>query len=285
MRRIVPLVIAPLALLSAACGAMEGGKADVPAPSATTAPEPDRLYEANTMVLEDQSHGPMLCLAGVLESLPPQCGDVPVSGWDWAEIADEETLGGTTWGMYRVVGRYDGETFAVTDVGPYQQEAVPEADFSSPCDEPPGGWTGLDHSTQNDDDAASAYARSQSEYVTSWVTHIDPAAQERSPVILNVVFTGEAARHEAAMRRLWSGPLCVVARDVPSASELGRIRKDAEASLDELGLQMLWSDGPGVEPVIGIGVVADPGGKGQAAFDEDYGAGVVHVQPALQPVS
>jgi hypothetical protein len=286
MRRIVLLVIAPLAFLSAACGTTTSDEPSLHPPPGGTAPDPKRLYEANTIVLEDQSHGPMLCLGGVLESLPPQCGDVPVAGWNWAKVNGEETVGETTWGAYHVVGTYDGERFVVVEAGPTEKDDSPsEPDFSSPCDEPPGGWTGRDHATQNDDDAAHAYARSQPDYVTSWVTHIDPAAQERSPVIVNVVFTGEAARHEAALRRLWSGPLCVVARDVPSASELGRIRKEAEASLDDLGLQMLWSAGPGVEPIIEIGVVADPAGQGQAAFDDRYGAGIVRVQSALQPVS
>jgi hypothetical protein len=78
---------------------------------------------------------------------------------------------------------------------------------------------------------------------------------------------------------------CVIERDVPTADELARIRKEAEASLDELGLQMLWSDGPGVEPVIEIGIVVDVGGKGQAALDARHGAEVVRLIPALTPAS
>ncbi len=63
------------------------------------------------------------------------------------------------------------------------------------------------------------------------------------------------------------------------------IRKEVEASLDDLALEMLWSSGPGIEPVIEIGVVADIGGKGQAALDRRYGPGLVHVVPTLKPVS
>jgi hypothetical protein len=283
MRRIVLLVIAPLAFLSAACGTTTSGEPGPHPPPGGTAPDPNLLYEANTIVLEDGSHGPMLCLGGVLESFPPQCGDVPAIGWDWAKVDGEEAAGGATWGSYHVVGKYDGETFVVTQVRPYREDDALEPDFSSPCDEPSGGWTG--HATQDDDGAATEYARAQPDYVTSWVTHVDPPAQERSPVILNVVFTGDAERHETAIRELWDGPVCVVARDVPNARELGRIRQEAETSLDDLGLQMLWSAGPGVEPIVEIGVVADPAGKGQAAFDERYGAGIVRVQAALQPAS
>jgi hypothetical protein len=42
--------------------------------------------------------------------------------------------------------------------------------------------------------------------VTAWVTHVDPDALEFSPVILNVVFIGDADRHEAEIREFWSGP-------------------------------------------------------------------------------
>ena len=285
MRRIVLLVIAPLAFLSAACGTTSDEPSVHPPPSGTPT-DPNRLYEANTTVLEDHGHGPMLCLGGMLESFPPQCGDVPLAGWNSKRVEGEESAGGTTWGTYHVVGRYDGETFSVTDVGAYQEGPMQTGpDFSSPCPEPEGGWTGLDGATQEHDDAVHRYARAQPGYVASWVTHLDPDALEFSPVIVNVVFTDDSERHEAAMRELWDGPLCVVERDVPSARDLGRIRKEAEANLGELGLQMLWSDGPGVEPVIEIGVVADVGGSGQAAFDERYGVGVIRLVPALRPVS
>jgi hypothetical protein len=292
MRRIVLAVVGPLALFLAACGAggpAAGGStaADEPPPAASE-PDPGQLYEVNATVLEDRTQGPMLCLGGILESLPPRCGDVPIVSWDWQAVEGEETAGGTTWGAYHVVGRYDGETFAVTEVGPYEQDPSAfetDADFTSPCREPAGGWTGLDQATQEDARPAHAYARSQPDYVTSWVTHLDPAALEFGPVIVNAVFAGERERHETEIRKVWDGPLCVVERDVPTARELGRIRKEAEAGLHELGLRMLWSAGPAVEPVIEIGVVVDIEGKGQSALDARYGPGVVRLIPALKLVS
>jgi hypothetical protein len=293
MRRIVAVLVAPLALFLAACGAdgpSAGGAstaADEP-PPAVSKPDPGRLYEVNATVLEDRTHGPMLCLGGILESLPPQCGDVPIASWDWPAVEGEKTAGGTTWGSFHVMGRYDGETFTVTDVGPYEDDppaSETDPDFTSPCREPDGGWTGLEHATQEDVDPASAYARSQPDYVTSWVTHLDPPALEFGPVIFNVVFTGDRGRHEAELRKVWAGPLCVVERDVPTARELARIRKEVEADLEDLGLRMLWSQGPAVEPVIEIGVVVDVEGKGQSALDARYGPGVVRLIPALKPVS
>jgi hypothetical protein len=278
----------PLALLATACGASEPRVTAPPPPAPAPRADPDGLYEASATVLDDGKRGPMLCLGAIALSLPPQCGDVPITGWDWQKVEGEESAGGTTWGAFHVVGEYDGETFAVTQVGRYETDASQhptDPDFTSPCPEPAGGWTGLEHATQEDDAAVHKYARSQPHYVASWVTHLEPSELEFSPVIVNVVFAADAARHEAAIRELWEGPLCVVERDVPTARELGRIRKEAEADLDELGLQMLWSEGPSVEPFIEIGVVADVDGAGQAAFDARYGAGLVRVVPALKPVS
>jgi hypothetical protein len=292
MRRIVPVIVAPLALFLASCGAGEptagGARTVADEPPAVSEPDPGQLYEVNATVLEDRTHGPMLCLGAILTSLPPQCGDVPIVGWDWQAVAGEEATGGTTSGSYHVVGRYDGKAFEVTEVGPYEDDPPAlgtDPDFTTPCPEPAGGWTGLDHGTQEDARPVHAYARSQPDYVTSWVTHLRPAELEFGPVIANAVFTGDAERHEAEIRKVWAGPLCVVERDVPTARELARIRKEAEASLDELGLQMLWSEGPDVEPVIEIGVVLDVGGTGQATFDARYGPGVVRLVSALKPVS
>src|SRR5919106_4752764 len=132
------------------------------------------------------------------------------------------------------MGRYDGETFAVTDVGPYADDRSAfgtDPDTTSPCREPAGGWTGLDDATQEGARPAHAYASSQPDYVTSWITHLDPAALEFGPVIVNAVFTGDGERHEAEIRKVWDGPLCVVERDVPTARELGRIRNEVEAGL------------------------------------------------------
>lgn len=257
--------------------------------SAPTVPPPDadRLYEASAIVLEADD-GPQLCLGGVALSLPPQCGDVPIAGWDWEAVEGEESSAGTTWGEFHVVGLYDGETFTVTEVGRFEDDELgtDTADFSSPCPEPTGGWVVPEPvlATQEHADAASAYATSQPDYVTSWVTHLEKAQAEFGPVVFNAAFTGAVADHETALRKIWEGPLCVVRREGPTANDLARIRKEVEADLVGLGLTMLWSHGPSVEPTVEIGVVADRYGAAQAAFDERYGPGVVRVVPALRPV-
>lgn len=97
-------LLAVVAALGAACG--DGGDpgADV------GAGDPDRPYEGSFTVLESADHGPELCVQ-LAASMPPQCRGLPVVGWDWEAVADEETVGGTTWGGWHVTGTYDGERF------------------------------------------------------------------------------------------------------------------------------------------------------------------------------
>jgi hypothetical protein len=295
-KRFAPLlagVLFPVLLLTgcgserADVGAATTGVRDETLGTTAPRPAPERRYEVDGTVLE-ANEGPKLCLGFLLTSLPPQCGDVPIAGWDWAAVEGEQSRAGTTWGAYHVVGTYDGDIFTVTDVSAYKGEEHlgGTVDFSSPCPEPVGGWPvpkgGV--ATQEHARAADAYAVAQPDYVASWKTHLDEERAEFGPVVFNALFTGDIGRHEAAIRKLWESPLCVVRSDGPTATELSRIRKEVEAGLGGLGLQMLWSQGPGVEPAIEIGVVADRGGAGQAALDERYGPGLVRLFPALRPL-
>jgi len=289
MRSVVILTV--LSLLPAGCGAGEAAE-----PEQTGAPEDpgEALYEATATVLEAPDGEPMLCLGPMLMSLPPQCGDIPVHGWSWDAVEGEQRQAGVRWGEFHVVGRYDGETFTLAEAGPPRPvQAEPVGDqFFPPCPEPDGGW--LAHGTaasQSGVDQAEGYARRQAEYVRSWVFHIDdPAALEQGayeedlPVVYVAVFTGEAARHEAELRARWDGPLCVVERDLPSARDAARIRAEAEASLEGLGLQMLSSWEGELGLAAEIEVVADPGGRAQAALDERFGPGLVRLVPKLSPL-
>ena len=302
MRRLVLAVPAcVLVLVCSACGAGETGAEDSPPAASVPAPAPAPVYEADLTVLEQRGkssfpkHGPMLCLGAMALSYPPQCGDVPIANWDWDAVEGEETTSDASWGQYHVVGTYDGETFTVTEVGPYVNDSPKfgsEVDFSSPCPEPAGGWVLPDpkHALQQDASGANAYAQRQPDLVNSWVTHFDPSnpddtgLDEFDPVIFNAVFTGDIERHEAEIRKLWPGPLCVVEGEGPTKRELSRIRTQAEAYVaGELRLRMLGSSCCGVEPVIEIEVVADPEGAGQAALDARW-PGLVRLFPALRPV-
>ncbi|MGH3011198.1 MAG: hypothetical protein ACRDMY_05040 [Gaiellaceae bacterium] len=297
MQRFMFAVVAPMALVLAACGTdrpSAGGAETTTREQPPVASDPNQgsPHEGNGTVCDDETSGPMLWLGGfrLMIEAPPTCGGIPLLNWHWGAVDGESSKRGTTWGSYHVVGAYDGETLAVTEAGPYQDDPSvfgTDPDTSSPCEKPAGGWVVPDpaRNTQNDVSRAGTNARSQPDYVASWNTHLEPERFEFGSVIFNAVFAGDAGRHEAEIRKVWEGPLCVVARDAPTARELERIRKEVEASLDGLALEMLWSSGPGIEPVIEIGVVADIGGKGQAALDRRYGPGLVQLIPALKPVS
>lgn len=60
----------------------------------------------------DSGNGPMLANV-LLASLPPQGGDVPVQGFDWSMVDDEQTVAGVTWteSWYIFTGTWDGTTF------------------------------------------------------------------------------------------------------------------------------------------------------------------------------
>lgn len=93
-------------VLTAACGSGDR--------SVLTAAGDEPVLHTGT-VLQAPGAGPQLCLRGVADSLPPQCGGLPPIGWDWAPVDGEEDASGTTWGEYTVTGRYDGTTRTVTD--------------------------------------------------------------------------------------------------------------------------------------------------------------------------
>ena len=291
------LLLACVALLAAGCGAGGAGDSAPPTPPpAQPAPDPGAtLYEATTTVLEAPGSGPMLCLGAVALSLPPQCGDISVAGWSWDAVRGLEEADGVRWGAFHVVGTYDGETFTLVEAGPARPDepGLEDDRFEPPCPEPDGGWAITDPGagSQSDVDRAQAYATGRPDYVASWVYHVeeprdleDGEYEESLPVVYVAVFTGDARLHETEIRARWTGPLCVVEQDVPSAREARRIRAEAEASLDGLGLRMLssWEGRPGVAAE--IQVVADPGGEGQAALDERFGPGLVRLLPALRPV-
>ena len=292
MRRLALGALA-LAFWASACGAGEPASVGVSTspkdqPPATS--DPAQLYEANAMVFEAED-GPMLCLGAVLLMLPPQCGDLPITTWDWDAVEGEVSESGATWGSFHVVGRLEGDAFTVTEVVPSDRSEETfgtNPDFEAPCPEPDGGWIVPDpaHNTQEETRRAHAYARTQPDYVSSWNDHLDDELQEFSPVILVAVFTGDAERHEAEIRKVWDGPLCVVEQEGHTESELKAIRREAERWLqEELGLRMLWSqEGPLGKGAAEIGVVVDPGGAGQAALDERYGPGMVRLFSALRPV-
>ncbi len=71
-------------------------------------------YQGVVAGIIDSGRGPMLAF-NFEESLPPQGGSVPIAGFDWSMVDDEQTVAGTTWteNAYAVVGTWDGTTFTL----------------------------------------------------------------------------------------------------------------------------------------------------------------------------
>jgi hypothetical protein len=292
--RILLLAVALLAL-AAGCGS---GGTDVGGPSDVTTPtlDPGQLLQGSGTVLDDGS-GPQLCLGGVMESLPPQCSGIPLAGWDWDTVEGAQTASGTTWGEFHVVGTYDGTTFTVSEVGPFDPAGIGGGrDFSNLCPEPADGWAAENPALAGDEafGNGAVIAEGLPGYVALWVGYAEELPPEEldarmmagDPVlqIMNVVVTEDAAGAEAAIREAWGGPLCVAERPGHTEAELMAIRAQAERFIaDELGLESLWSMEGDVGRAAEVGVVVDPGGAGQAALDERFGPGMVKLQPALTP--
>ena len=294
--RIVALALT-LVLLAACGGGDEVVTSDGPRPSEPVGDRPagEQRYTVTTTVLESPQHGPQLCLAGTLDSYPPQCGGPDVVGWDWEEVPAKESASGTTWGDYTVVGTWDGEVFTLTEPPAEPTRVDPPADddrFATPCPEPEGGWQVVDPATATDAamQAAIEYAEAQPDVGGVWLDQsINPASPREQPdegamndpgrLVLNVTFTGDLERHEAELRDRWGGPLCV-SRAAASMPALERIRAEVE---EELAGRYLHSSIDVVRGRVEIGVIADDGSL-QQRFDERHGDGVVAVSPMLQPV-
>ncbi len=247
------------------------------APAATAPPtEAPKLHEAVATVLEGPDHGPQLCLGDIAASLPPQCGGPDIVGWSWDAIDGEESASGTSWTDAHVTGRYDPATneFTLhdvrtpTDADRERSSGAPsDPDHGLPCDPPAGGWPSGRPEWPGDRVAAIAG------YAGAW---IDPTQR-----VMVAKFTGDLVAAEAAIRELYDGPLCVV--------EGRHTEADLRAIQDQLmrmsSIQFLWSfvnsdlRGEWVE----AGVIA-PDPDRQAAFDAEFGDGVVRLVPILQPV-
>ena len=240
-------------------------------------------------VLESPEHGPQLCSV-VAASFPPQCGGPDVVDWSWDGLG-AESVNGTTWGSYLVVGTWDGERLHLTeparaDDGQTEHLDAHPQDFTSPCPPPEGGWRPVDRARTTTDafERVSAVATAEPDFAGLWVDHIgEPQETEFSPVVLNVAFTGDLDRHEADLGTAWDGPLCVVEYE-RTLDELIRIQSELQRVTEELGLEMLWSDAGEYTNHVELGVVFIDEAT-QAEIDRRYGPGAVRVTAALQPIS
>lgn len=278
-----------------ACGDPEprsgAGASPQPTPSASPASDDTDLYEATTLVLESDEHGPELCLGGVMDSLPPQCGGVPVLNWDWEAVEGEESAAGTTWGDYHLTGTYDGDTFTVTAVEPPRHSENDDDPIETPCEEPKGGWAPVDASRSGHEVAgrAAQLIRRERDFSGVWFDYYgetDPAAdsdeEAYGDIILNVAFTGDLERHERDLRETWGGPLCLV-RHERTYRELLAIQRELEDVAEELDLEILGSSSDEVHGTVEMTVTVIDAEK-RARMEERYGPGVIEVDARLRPV-
>ena len=275
-------LVLPLVATLAACGTPEGENAVARKSASAAASDLPALVSGTGTVLQTSDGRPELCLGGVNDSLPPQCSGLPIDGWDWDEVDDEEQASGTQWGAYTVIGSFDGATLTLTkppEPPVWQDHLDPE--ITTPCPEPEGGWE--PGGTQNDIQAANRYAQDQPDFAGLWLDHIgDPTEDEFSPVILTVAFTDSLTKHEMELTKLWEGPLCVMPFD-RTLDELGTIQSQLDDGLAELGYGSTFSDIGVTENTVTFGVVLATD-ELRKELDDRFGPGVVEVQSALTRV-
>lgn len=238
-------------------------------------------------MLEKDGRGPQLCLGAVAESLPPQCSGLPLVGWSWDAVADEQRAATTIWGEYHVAGTFDGKAFTVTRPPGPPQRTVDPPRAKTPCPEPSGGWQRPDPkaTTRQHLERASAAAQREPDFAGLWIDDPNPPRgeeQDLTKIVLNVAFTGDLERHTAALRKHWGGALCVSQR-VHSEAALLKAQVAAQNTVTELGLEWLGSGTDVIAGIVEIDVIAADATH-QAKIDERHGEGLVVLRPRLRPI-
>jgi hypothetical protein len=230
--------------------------------------ETDTIYAAfATMLQPAQDSPPELCLGGVAESYPPQCGGLELIGLDWADVADAETASGVTWGTGWVVGSYDGEAGTFTLTEPVSAAApdgvtIPEEEpltFPALCDDP---YRGGDESFEGSPEAAAAQERLLTEAVAleGYITlYVSDGASE-----FNVLVQGDAEEAHAQLREVWPGWLCVATGTGASEADTSAAQ---QAVHEELGDLVLSSGGGGVDGIFHVSVVVADEATTQAVLE------------------
>ena len=95
-------------------------------------PGPATLLTGQATII-DMGQGPKLAVT-LAASLPPQGGDIPLAGFDWSMVDDEQTVNGTTWtdSFLQITGTWDGSTFTITTP---PTPAVTSTPTSTPVDQ------------------------------------------------------------------------------------------------------------------------------------------------------
>jgi hypothetical protein len=245
-------------------------------------------FRVAATVLEGAGHGPQLCQA-VQESYPPRCGGPDVVGWSWQELA-HESASGTRWGSYLMVGTFDGTRFTPTEparpaaAGANPGPGAAPPDFTSPCPTPAGGWRPVDpgRATSAAFERANALASASPDFAGLWIDQNVPArasagANDPMRFVLNVRYIRDLPGHEAELRRVWGGALCV--------SSARRTEAELRAIQDEQVKRpgVLTAAVDVVSNRVDLGVWVAESTR-QADLDATYGPGSVRLVGALEPL-
>jgi hypothetical protein len=247
-----------------------GSAASTSSDGAPPTPVPDGEVRTQGLVMVlDDGDGPEMCLGGVAESYPPQCGGPALTDFEWGDVGFEEASG-VRWGSYALTGTFDGTAFTVTDAIPaalYDVMAEPEQDpLAAACDD--ATTTDTAKATPEDMDATLAAASALPTYATAWLTGNT----------INVAVTEDADGAEAELRRTWGGMLCVTTVERTEA-DLNAINQELQGALGE----RLLTSGSFAPDSLDAQVVFDDGSI-QDWADETYGDGLVRISSALVPV-
>ena len=244
---------------------------DATAPDAAGVVDPDaELVGVGIVMQRSKDAEPELCLGGVAESYPPQCGGPVLKGeFSWDDVTAEKASG-VTWtnDPYWAVGHLDrsggGEgTFTLTrPLSAKPPEGAPSAGpdhggFPQLCDDPTADVPDVDQDARTagpegfeEEQALLQAAEHLDGYVTMWLSDGGPTMN----VVVNAEGDAEAARAE--LRKVFQGPLCVEQRDLPSNADLMAAQQALGDRMGELGL--MSSGGGGVSGLLEVqALVAD----------------------------
>lgn len=272
MRRVPVLGLAVAAVVLTACGSETAPPAAGDSDGSTATSDalvivdPEDELVGHGILMQSDPDGPVeLCVGGVAESLPPQCGGPTLEGdFSWDEVKSE-TVSGVTWtnDHYYAVGHFsptggDDGTFTLTQpvsAEPPEGFTPPEReeiDFPQLCDDPTADVADTDQAASTggpeafaEENALHELTQGMEGYVTSWVS--DGGA------VTNVVVNSDADEARAQIREVFSGPLCVEQRDLPAEQGVRAAQEAVGAEFRELG--MLSSGGGGPTGVLEVQVL------------------------------
>ncbi len=164
-------------------------------------------------------------------------------GWSWDAVL-HAGVHGTRYGLYQVVGHFDGERFTLTepatvlDDAPQRPPPAPdpfERRRGTPCPPPAGGWRPVDPATATHEalQRLIEVAEADPGHSALWVDQnvppgeVDQRDNNPARIIVNVATTGDTAALERRLRAVWGGALCV-SRGARSVADLARIQQDID---------------------------------------------------------